>query len=90
MRFAVQTRWVDGVPHLQLRGLESGEVRMQWRLVRTCPAASGERGRSIRSADRADTLTALIRELLLVACAEDMRCRPPAKRNYAGEVGTGS
>ncbi len=89
MRFAVQTRWVNGVPHLQLRELESGEVRMQWRLVRTCSAAGGQGGRSTRSTDGADTLTALIRELLLVACAEDLRLRPPAERLYAGKNVTG-
>lgn len=83
MRFSVQTRWVNGTPHLEVTELETGELRMQWRLIRAWPASGGECdiGVPIRTTERAGTLPALIRQLLLVACAEEL-----ARPNPAAEV----
>jgi len=81
MRFSIETRWVNGVPHLQLRELESGEIRMQWRLVRARSATGRGRGKLARGAGGADTLAALIRGLLLVACVEDLGQPPSANRH---------
>lgn len=83
MRFFIQTRWLNGVPHLQLREVGSGELRMQWRLVRIPPAAAREAGTRTRSAGATDPLAALIRELLLVACFEDLGQPPSASRHHA-------
>lgn len=88
MRFSIQARWVNGAPHLEVTELETGELRMQWRLVRAWPPPGGGCGIGTltRAPDSAGTLPALIRQLLLVACTEELARPNPAvevKKNGA-------
>ena len=82
MSFSVQTRWVNGVPHLQLREADTGRIRMQWQLVRTRDAAGGSRMMRTATEECSVTLASLIRQLFLIACTEDLRCScaPPRGR----------
>jgi hypothetical protein len=74
MSFSVQMRWVDGVPHLQLREADTGKIRMQWQLVRTWDAAGESRMMRTATEECGVTLASLIRQLFLVACTDDLRC----------------
>jgi hypothetical protein len=77
MSFSIQTRWVNGVPHLQLRESDTGVLRMQWQLVRTWDTVGADRILNAAAPETTLTLAALTRQLFLVACTEDLgRSRP--------------
>ncbi len=72
MTFTLDTWIAEGVPHLGLIEIETGAVRMQWRLEQVS-ATPRTPAAQLRPRQRPSATQDVIKQLFLYACAEDLK-----------------